>query len=61
MESSRLTAYYSSLIHSPKTLKLQDFGVFPWENEKDYSPRFTALDKEAFDRLNALEFSQSDN
>lgn len=61
MESSRLTSYYSSLIHSPKALKLQDFGIFPWENEKDYSPKFSSIDKEAFDRLDALEFSHSDN
>lgn len=60
MEQARLTAYYASLIHSPKGLRLTDFGLFPWEDESDYRPKFSKLDKDAFDRIAALQFP-SDN
>lgn len=60
MEQARLTAYYASLVHSTGRLRIQDFGIFPWENEADYAPRFGPVDPEAFARMSALEFP-SDN
>lgn len=60
MEQSRMMGYYASLIHSSKGLKITDFGLFPWENPKDYEPKFGPVDKEAFDRLSAWQFP-SDN
>lgn len=55
-----MMGYYASLIHSSKGLKITDFGLFPWENPKDYEPKFGPVDKEAFDRLSAWQFP-SDN
>ena len=60
MEQSRMMGYYASLIHSSKSLKITDFGLFPWENPKDYEPKFPKVDKEAFDRISAGQFP-SDN
>lgn len=60
MEQARLTAYYASLIHSTKSLKLTDFGTFPWEKEAEYAPKFSKVDPEAFARINAFQFP-SDN
>lgn len=56
MEQARLTAYYASLIHSTKRLKLSDFGLFAWEDEKDYLPRFGPIDKEALARFSEIKF-----
>lgn len=55
-----MMGYYASLIHSSKSLKITDFGLFPWENPKDYEPKFPKVDKEAFDRISAWQFP-SDN
>ena len=60
MEQARLTAYYTTLIHTPGRLRISDFGVFPWEKESDYAPQFGAIDTDAFKRLEALQFP-SDN
>lgn len=60
MEHARLVAYYASLIHSSKSLKLSDFGIFPWEKASEYDPKFSELNKEAFDRIAAFQFP-SDN
>ena len=62
MEQARLIAYYASLIHSTKRIKIKDFGLFPWENAEDYntkfpsSSEFSPIDKEAFNRFNAIRF-----
>jgi hypothetical protein len=61
MEQARLTAYYASLIHSTKSLKLNDFGIFPWEDELDFAPKFSKIDLEAFERFNAIQFPHTDN
>lgn len=61
MEQSRLTAFYASQIHASKPIKLNDFGLFPWEDEKDYAPKFSKIDVEAFERFNAIQFPNTDN
>jgi hypothetical protein len=60
MESARLIAFYSKVHIEGSMLKLEKFGLFPWEKESDYAPRFSELDKEAFERMNAIQFP-SDN
>lgn len=56
MENARQTAYYATLIHSPKRIRLSDFGIFPWEDEKDFLPRFGPIDKEALARFSEIKF-----
>jgi hypothetical protein len=56
MENARLIGFYCSSIHAAKPLKLQDLGLFSWENPRDYAPKFGPIDKEAFERFRALEF-----
>lgn len=56
-----MTAYYASLIHSSKGLRITDFGLFPWENEYDYAPRFSKVNPEAFARIDAWQFPDDIN
>jgi hypothetical protein len=60
MEQARLLGYYASLIHSAKPLQISHFGKFPWETEAEYAPKFSNVDKEAFDRIANFQFP-SDN
>lgn len=55
-EQARLIGYYASGIHAGKRIKINDFGVFPWEKEQDYAPVFSKVDPEAFERIKAFKF-----
>lgn len=59
MEQARLIGYYTSIIHSGEGFSFKN-NIFPWENPKDYEPKFPKVDKEAFDRISAWQFP-SDN
>lgn len=61
MEQARLFGYYATMVHSPKRLKISDFGLFSWEDEQDYAPKFAPVDREAFERFNAIKFPNQDN
>lgn len=56
MEQARMTAYYASLIHSAKGLKISDFGLFPWENPADYAPKFSKVNPDAWAFMEAWKF-----
>lgn len=62
MEQARLLGYFASLIHSDpaKPLRIDQFGKFPWETDAEYAPKFSNVDKEAFDRIANFQFP-SDN
>ena len=61
MEQARMIAYYASLIHSSKGLKISDFGIFPWEKASDYAPRFSKVDPDAWARIDAWQFPDEIN
>ena len=56
MEQARLIAFFSKIHIEGRRLSIDRIMLFPWENEKDYKPRFSPIDKEALERFNAIRF-----
>ena len=61
MEQARLIAYMASLIHASGSLRIQDFGLFPWENPLDYAPKFAPVDPERLEYFKTAKFKPLPN
>jgi hypothetical protein len=56
MEQARMIAFLSKIHIEGSRISLDRIMIFPWENESDYAPKFSELDKAAFERIKSFEF-----